>query len=135
MRRSRSGFCSAQRPVMPKLAMMPFAFRVSRIWYVKPASDPASKLKATIMRLGSPSRITCANPAVGRGVGVAVGVALATGVGEGLALGVAVPPGVDVALAVGEGDALRLGLGVRVAGGGGPRAPPAAAGGGGRGPR
>ena len=75
MRRTRSGFCSAQRPVMLKLAVIPFAFSVSNICDVKPGSAPASKLSAAALRLASPRRMTCAVViGVGGGGGAVVGM-------------------------------------------------------------
>jgi hypothetical protein len=60
---------------MPKLARMPFALKLSRIWEVYPTSDPASKVKATVLREALPKRITLATPLNGVGVGgVGVGV-------------------------------------------------------------
>src|SRR2546427_3272417 len=68
---------------------MPFAASVSSICAANPASAPASKLKATILRLASPFLITRAGlPSGGRGTASAGGVG-GTGVrgsGEGAAV-------------------------------------------------
>src|SRR3972149_6268731 len=74
IRRTRSGFRSAHRPLMLKLAVMPFAFSVSSICVVKPASAAASKLSAIVLRLVSRRRMTCAVvTGVGEGGGPVVG--------------------------------------------------------------
>lgn len=86
---------------------------MSRICAVYPASDPASKLKATTFREAFPLRTTCAVPVngvrvagtgvrVGEGVGEGAGDAVGAGQGWGDAVGVADGPG--VAVTVGEAD-------------------------------
>src|SRR5207249_9566847 len=86
---------------------MPFAASVSSICAANPASAPASKLKATILRLASPFQITRAGlPAGGSVTGGAGGVG-GTGVGgsgEGAAVSVAVSRGVGLSLIVEDGD-------------------------------
>src|SRR5467141_3422787 len=67
MRRTSGAFCSAQRPVIPKVALTPAAFRVSRICAAKPVSDPASKVRNTVRRAGDPRATTTALPVTLRG--------------------------------------------------------------------
>src|SRR5256885_13963937 len=89
IRRTSGAFCSAQRPVIPNVAVTPAAFRVSRICAAKPVSDPASKVRKTLRRAGDPRATTAALPVTLRGrtgepAREAVGVGLA-----GTAVGVA----------------------------------------------
>src|ERR1700730_17605793 len=67
MRRTSGAFCSAQRPVIPKVALTPAALRVSRICAAKPVSDPASKVRNTVRRAGDPAGggVRAAGTAVG----------------------------------------------------------------------
>src|ERR1700730_11644179 len=67
MRRTSGAFCSAQRPVIPKVALTPAALRVSRICAAKPVSDPASKVRNTVRRAGAPRATTTALPVTVRG--------------------------------------------------------------------
>src|SRR6266545_638127 len=62
IRRASSGFASTHFPVRPKLARIPFVARVSRIWPVYPASEPASNVSEMAGREGSPWRMTYAGP-------------------------------------------------------------------------
>src|SRR4030088_2977712 len=97
MRRTSGAFCSAQRPVIPNVAVTPAAFRVSRICAAKPVSEPASKVRNTLRRAADPRATTAALPvtllgstgvpapaAVGVGVaGTTVGVTAGTILVEG----------------------------------------------------
>src|SRR4051812_33880786 len=65
---SKSWFCSAHFPVIPKLARTPSARSVSRMIAVYPASLPASNVSATIRRAESPRYTTVAFSPVGIGV-------------------------------------------------------------------
>src|SRR4051812_30854823 len=70
MRRTRSGWASAQRPVMPKLAVMPLAASVSRIVLVNPSSEPASNVNATTRAVvGKRVTIVAPRPVAGEGAG------------------------------------------------------------------
>src|SRR5687768_9584492 len=76
MRATRTGFASAHRPVMPNVAWMPDWASTSSISRVEPASAPASNVRATTRRPGSPRLITRAGAAadvVGGGAVVAGG--------------------------------------------------------------
>src|SRR5687767_6430125 len=82
MRATRSGFASAHRPVMPNVAWMPDWASTSSISRVKPASAPASNVRATVRRPGSPRLITRAGAAaavVGGGGGAVVAGATVVG--------------------------------------------------------
>src|SRR5882672_12570888 len=95
MRRTSAGFCSAQRPVIPNVAVTPAAFRVSRICPAYPTSDPASKVRSTLRRAGDPRSMTTALPVTAvdpirsvrpGGAGVVLGAGAVLGVGAGRAL-------------------------------------------------
>lgn len=85
IRLTRSGFCSAHLPVMPKVAGTPSVFSTSRIREANPVSAPASKVRATMRRLVLP-RLTMV-----AGVPVVAGGPVVVGRG-----GAAVDVGVDV---------------------------------------
>src|SRR5438445_12364444 len=67
MRRTSAGFCSAQRPVIPNVAVTPAAFSVSRICPAYPASAPASNVRNTLRRAGDPRVTMTALPVTSRG--------------------------------------------------------------------
>jgi hypothetical protein len=83
---------------------MPFALNVSRICDVYPASLPASNVKTTARRLGSPREMTVAEPVGGSVAGGGAGVDVASGTGVvAVAAGSAVAVGASVAATVGLG--------------------------------
>src|SRR5882762_5072056 len=110
MRRTSAAFCSAQRPVIPNVAVTPSAFRVSRICAANPVSDPASKVRNTVRRAADPRETTTALPVTLRGTtgepapeAVGVGWAgTAAGVGAGVVLGEGTLGGGDTCLRAGE---------------------------------
>src|SRR5690606_15810747 len=109
MRRTASGYCSAQAPVMPKVAWIPSRASVSRISSTYPLSAPASKVSATIFSVVSARAMVIGSAGwggvgVGNGLGVGVGarVAVGDGVGSGVGLGCAALVGSAVAVAAGD---------------------------------
>src|SRR5438874_12749185 len=100
MRRTSAAFCSAQRPVIPNVALTPAAFSVSRICAAEPVSAPASNVRSTLRRAVGPRATTTALPVTSRGRN---GEPVPAPVGPGPAGGVAV--GVEVGWTVeGRGD-------------------------------
>src|SRR4051812_42491937 len=112
MRWTRSGFCSAHFPVMPKVAFTPVPRSVSRICAAKPRSAPASNVRATIRRDAGPRETLIAfapgTAVAGAFVAVGAGGLVAVAARGFVAVAVGGLGGATVDVGVGEGGAVAM---------------------------